>query len=125
MNSARGISTAILVVVTALGAAACGGSSTSYGSTGSACSAATAVATTTVSIQGMTFSPSCIKVAAGATVTFTNHDAIAHTVTADDSSYNSGDLAPGATFTHVYAVAGSYPYHCLIHPGMTGSVVAQ
>ena len=35
---------------------------------------------------------------------------------------NSGDIAPGTTFPHVFASAGSFPYHCTRHPVMTGTV---
>lgn len=37
---------------------------------------------------------------------------------------NSGDIAPGATFEHRFAVAGTFPYHCIHHP-MNGSVAVS
>jgi plastocyanin len=45
-----------------------------------------------------------------------------HNITADDGSFTSGNLAPGATFGETFTVAGSYPYHCSIHPTMKGTV---
>ena len=37
---------------------------------------------------------------------------------------SSGNIAPGGgTFAHRFATAGAYPYHCSIHPMMTGIVV--
>jgi plastocyanin len=47
-----------------------------------------------------------------------------HTVTADDvSAFLSGNLTPGRTFEHAFATAGSYNYHCSIHPTMKGTVI--
>jgi plastocyanin len=91
------------------------------------CSAATAVAATSVTIQGAAFSPNCIKVAAGATVTFTNNDNVAHTVTADDGTYDGALATTGVTkvFTHLFPTAGTSNYHCSIHYGMKGTVIVQ
>lgn len=39
---------------------------------------------------------------------------------------NSGDIAGlGGTFAHTFATAGTFPYHCTRHSGMTGSVTVQ
>ncbi len=78
--------------------------------------------TTSVEIKNMAFSPSNISVTVGQTVTFTNNDSITHTVTADDNSFDSGNVAPGATFTKTFETAGSFSYHCSIHPSMKGIV---
>ena len=45
-----------------------------------------------------------------------------HNITADDESFSSGNLVPGATFGQTFTVAGTYPYHCSIHPTMKGTV---
>ena len=45
-----------------------------------------------------------------------------HTVTADDGSFDSGTLQPGESYSHTFQSAGMVPYHCSIHPFMTGSV---
>ncbi|HVZ55207.1 MAG TPA: cupredoxin family copper-binding protein [Chitinophagaceae bacterium] len=79
----------------------------------------------TVSISGMAFSKSDLAVSAGTTVTWTNNDAVAHTVTADDGSFDSGSIASGKTFTHTFSAAGSYPYHCSIHSGMTAKITVN
>jgi plastocyanin len=78
-----------------------------------------------VSIKNMAFSPSSLSVTAGTTVTWTNNDAMTHTVTADDASFDSGDLAQGATYTHKFATSGTVSYHCKIHAGMTASVTVK
>jgi plastocyanin len=74
-----------------------------------------------VSIHNMAFSN--LSVAKGTTVTWTNNDAMAHTVTADDASFDSGNIAPGATFSHTFSTAGTVAYHCSIHTGMKANVV--
>jgi len=71
------------------------------------------------------FAPSPIAVAAGSTVTWTNNDTTAHTSTAADGSWNSGTIAPGASFSRTFPSAGTFPYHCTIHPGMVGTVTVQ
>ena len=45
-----------------------------------------------------------------------------HNITADDGGFTSGNLVPGGTFERTYTVAGSYAYHCSIHPTMKGTV---
>jgi plastocyanin len=45
-----------------------------------------------------------------------------HNITADDGGFTSGNIAPGGTFERTYTVAGSYAYHCSIHPTMKGTV---
>ena len=82
-----------------------------------------AVTAASVSIKNMAFSPGSLSVKAGATVTWTNSDTTIHTVTADDGSFNSGNIAVGATYSKVFSSAGAFSYHCALHPEMTGKVV--
>jgi plastocyanin len=83
------------------------------------------VATNTVSIANMAFAPGIITVSAGTTVTWTNNDNMAHTVTADDNSFDSGSIALGGTFSKMFSTAGTYPYHCTIHSTMKGTIVVK
>jgi plastocyanin len=76
-----------------------------------------------VSIYNSAFSIGTLNVAAGTTVTWTNNDGMTHTVTADDGSFDSGNIAPGGTFTFKFISAGTVGYHCKIHSGMKASVV--
>ena len=78
--------------------------------------------TNEVWIQGMAFNPSVISVTAGTTITWTNKDAIGHTVTSDAGLFNSGTIITNGTFSYMFATAGTYSYHCAIHPSMTGTV---
>lgn len=78
-----------------------------------------------VSIANFAFSASTLTVASGTKVTWTNNDATTHTVTADDGSFDSGNIAPGGTFSHTFTTAGTFPYHCKIHSTMTAKVVVN
>lgn len=76
-----------------------------------------------VSISNLAFSPALITIPVGTKVTWTNNDPTTHTVTADDGkSFNSGDIAAGATYAFTFMTVGTFPYHCTIH-GMKGKVV--
>ena len=76
-----------------------------------------------VSIKGFAFSVNSLSVKPGTTVTWTNNDATTHTVTADDASFDSGNVAPGASFSHTFNSTGTFAYHCSIHTTMTAKVV--
>jgi len=78
-----------------------------------------------VTIQSSAFSPTAITVTAGATVTWTNKDAIAHTVTSDASLFDSGSIAANGVYSYTFATAGTYHYHCTFHTMMTGTVVVN
>jgi plastocyanin len=81
-------------------------------------------ATDKVDIKNFAFSPADITVKVGTTVTWTNSDSTTHTVTETDGQDgpNSGNLEPGKTYTFTYNTAGTFKYHCAIHPEMLGTV---
>jgi nitrite reductase (NO-forming) len=73
------------------------------------------------------FQPNPVQVSTGATVTWTNDDAQPHTATSGeavtpDGNFDSGIMAPSATFDFTFTEAGEYPYFCLLHPNMVGTV---
>jgi plastocyanin len=76
-----------------------------------------------VYLQGMAFSPVTLSVTAGTTVTWTNKDAMTHTVTSDTGLFDSGNVAANGTYSYTFSTAGTYAYHCSIHPSMKASVV--
>jgi plastocyanin len=111
---------AILAVAAVLATAACGSDSTGPGGTPVQ---GTPVQTNQVSVQNDVFSPPNIQVAVGTTVTWTwNSGGNLHNVTFADTS--SGNLGSG-TFTRTFNTAGTFAFHCTLHPGMTGSVLVQ
>ena len=80
---------------------------------------------TAVEIRAMAFTPMRLAVSAGATVEWTNRDQLAHTVTADDASWDSGPIEPGGTWRRTFDTPGTYAYHCSPHPYMIGAVVVK
>jgi plastocyanin len=78
-----------------------------------------------ISIDNMAFTSNSLSVKAGTTVKWTNNDNTAHTVTADDASFDSGSIAVGATYSYTFSYAGTIKYHCSIHSGMKGTVVVN
>lgn len=73
-----------------------------------------------VLIQGFKFHPSTITVAAGDTLRFVNRDPVPHTATARDSTWDSGPIAPGATWAYVAPDTGDDAFFCRFHPVMLG-----
>jgi plastocyanin len=86
---------------------------------------ARAAQTYAVDIPGLAFSPEALTVTVGDTVTWTNSDSADHTATADDGSFDSGSLANGESFSHTFSAAGTFPYSCTLHSGMTGTITVQ
>ena len=84
-----------------------------------------ATAPNAVGIDNFAFTPQSITVAVGTTLTWTNHDDEGHTVVSDDPLFKSAGLDTDDTFTFTFAKAGTYKYHCSIHPRMTGTIVVQ
>ena len=79
-----------------------------------------------VSIKNFAFNKASMTIAQGTKVAWTNNDATSHTVTSDDgTSFNSGPIAPGQTFSYTFNTLGTFTYHCSIHPTMTGSIVVK
>ena len=71
------------------------------------------------------YSPDDFTIDAGQSVTWTNSDAVTHTTTSDSSAWNSGNVPPGGHFTAMFPAAGTFPYHCQIHPGMIGKITVR
>jgi plastocyanin len=77
-----------------------------------------------VAIKNFAFSPAALKVKVGTTVTWTNQDTDAHTVTSAGSGgpLHSAALNTHATYSYTFTKPGTYSYLCTIHPFMTATV---
>lgn len=82
----------------------------------------TAPAGTSVRMAGSRFEPSTLTISSGETVRWFNDDALPHTVSAGDATWDSGNLTPGQSFERRFDESGSYPYVCLYHAGMAGTI---
>jgi nitrite reductase (NO-forming) len=104
-----------------------GGATTGTGATGGVGPTGVSIVSGSSSLTTDSYSPNPVQVSTGATVTWTNDDSQPHTATSGenatpDQRFDSGIMAPAATFEHTFTEAGEYPYFCLLHPNMVGTV---
>ena len=87
-------------------------------------SSTTTASTNSVTIENFAFSPASISVKKGTTVTWTNKDSTEHTVTETDGAAGpkSDNLGTNKTYSFTFDTAGTFHYHCSIHPDMKGTV---
>jgi plastocyanin len=78
-----------------------------------------------VAIDNFQFGIVSLEVAAGTTVTWTNHDDVPHTVASSTKVFKSPALDTGETFSYTFKVAGTFEYYCSLHPRMTGKIVVK
>jgi plastocyanin len=119
-----------VVSIVLMFAVACGGSYTSPSPnaptpTPSGPAASVAIPAGAQVLGKAAYAPDELTVNAGTTVTWMNTDSVAHTSTSDAAGWNSGVVAPGGQFSVAFPTAGTYAYHCAIHPGMVGTVVVH
>jgi plastocyanin len=69
------------------------------------------------------YAPATRTVDVGTWVTWSNDGEDAHTVTAVDGSFDSGNLDPSEGFSWFFDQAGTFTYLCSLHPWMTGKIV--
>ena len=89
---------------------------------GAVCSVSTATPTVAAAMQNTAFNPTTIQAKVGDVIGFTNKDSIQHTATLDDGSCTTDIVAGGATAALTFTAAGTYPFHCKIHPNMMGKI---
>jgi plastocyanin len=82
-------------------------------------------AASSITIDNFNFSPTAVTVAAGTTVTWSNHDDIPHTVRAVDGSFHSKAMDTDDKYSFTFAKPGVYSYFCSIHPKMVGKVIVK
>lgn len=112
----------VVSIALAVGLMACSGTSTG----GAAPTAASAPGGgPAVAIKDFAYVPASLTIAAGTTVTWTNQDVAAHSVTAVDGSFDSKTIAQGSTFSWTFASPGTYSYTCTFHSDMKGTIVVR
>jgi plastocyanin len=82
----------------------------------------------TIVIKNFAFDPPSLTVKIGTVVTWMNQDSASHTIVSDSGSLaalSSDPLSNGATYKFTFTQPGTYPYHCSIHPSMTGTIIVQ
>jgi plastocyanin len=104
---------------------ACGSSSSSPTAPGTS-----TAADVTVAIQANngsnSYAPNPVSMRVGQTIGWRNADSVAHTATENSGRFNTGTLAAGATSAAtMMSTAGTFAYHCTIHPGMVGTINVQ
>jgi plastocyanin len=77
-----------------------------------------------VSIVNFSFSPSTVNINVNDSVTWTWVGS-PHTTTSDTGLWDSGIFGTGHTFNRTFSSAGSFPFHCTVHPFMTGAINVQ
>jgi plastocyanin len=100
-------------------------SNTSTSTATSSVSPSVSAGSQTVAIPDLSFQPSSLTIQRGASVTWRNDASVSHQIVSDTNAFSSPVLNPGASYTHVFDQAGTYPYHCAIHPSMTGTITVQ
>jgi len=76
-------------------------------------------------VDNFTFSPAIAAVPVGATVTWTNHDDVPHTIVSTEKKFKSPVLDTDGRFSHVFETPGAYKYFCSLHPKMTARIVVS
>ena len=77
-------------------------------------------------LQHYVFVPSTIHAQQGETVTVYNSDQLLHRIVADDGSFDTGIMTPGASFTVKAGAPGSViSYHCVPHSRVRGKIVVD
>jgi plastocyanin len=78
-----------------------------------------------VAIADFAFDPADIQAAVGQTVTFTNNDSAPHTATLDDGSCTTPNISTGGSDGLTFNAAGTYPFHCNVHPNIKGTITVS
>lgn len=116
-----------MISIVALVLAACGGTDTATDDGDATTTTAAAGDGPEVVLSDIAFEPSEIEVEPGTTITFTHEDGgIPHTVTAEDGSFDSGQMGDGDQFTVTVEESGEIPFFCEIHPSqMQGTITVS
>src|SRR5712664_1699139 len=80
---------------------------------------------TNVSIGDFFFSPTAVTINVNDQVKWTWIGSVGHTTTSNTGLWDSGVKGNGSTFVNTFTTAGSFPYHCTVHPFMTAAITVQ
>lgn len=80
--------------------------------------------THTIVIEGMQFKPAVLAVKRGDRVVWVNRDVVPHTVKAAET-FESPDIAPGASWATIVTKPGQHAYACTLHPTMKATLVVK
>jgi plastocyanin len=78
-----------------------------------------------LAIRDFRFMPDPITVAAGTRVRWTNRDDAPHTATADDGSFDTGNLGAGETGGVTLRKPGVFAYSCEFHRFMRAKITVR
>jgi len=116
------IALSLLAVTLALAGAACGSSSPSAPTT----SAADVTINMVGNLANQSFSPNPTTMKVGQTVAWKNTDSISHDATQDAGRFSTTTVTAGSTSAPItMGTAGTFTYHCTIHPRMVGTITVQ
>ena len=79
----------------------------------------------TVGINASSFEPASVTIKAGETVGWENSSDRDHQIVADEKQFKSGTIKPGKGWRHTFESAGTYRYHCALHPRAKGTVTVE
>ena len=109
----------VSAIVVAAASMACGSSTSVANSCGSSGASANINATSSNS-----YSPKTATITHGQSVCWQNSSSVLHTVTDDGGAFDT-NLPVGQIFVHTYSSPGTFPFHCKIHSGMTGTITVN
>ena len=78
-----------------------------------------------VTIEGTSFQPEQLTVAAGDTVVWTNKDPFPHTATSKAGAFDSGSIAPDKSWKLTTVKKGEFDYLCTLHPTMKARLTVK
>ena len=79
----------------------------------------------TVGINSSSFEPASVTIKAGETLGWQNASDRDHQIVADDKQFKSGTIKPGKTWSFTFQTAGTFRYHCALHPRAKGTVKVE
>jgi len=72
------------------------------------------------------FQPATLNIKVGTIVMWTNTSDAPHTVTSDTGAFNTANpISKGQNFMFTFTTAGTFAYHCNIHPYMKATIVVS